>query len=293
MHVMNGSIRLHVADDGDPSLPPILLPHGITSSGATWEWLVPTLAERFHVLRLDFRGHGDSDRAPDAYTPAGYVSDAVAALQHATGRPCPVIGHSLGGATAAALTQRHADLVTAAILEDPPLGLGGGGSSDAHPLEGNALLDAFRLMRQSIPQLQESKIPLDVLIGVLDAAPDTTGSSTFGEKLEVDGVAAMAQALMHVDASVLDPVLSGRIDPFLDAQVPLGVPTLILTADPSNPDAVADPRLARRFAELSENVEVRTVERAGHLIHDEKASRPIFERAVLEFLDRSSAPRAT
>ena len=286
MHVTNGPIRLHVAEDGDPSSPPILLLHGITSSGATWDWLAPTLAERFHVLRLDFRGHGDSDRAPGEYTSAGYVSDAVTALRQAAARPCPVIGHSLGGATAAALTQRHADLITAAILEDPPLGLGSSQALDTHPLEGNALLDGFRLMRQSIPQLQESKIPLDVLVGVLTAAPDTTGESTFGEKLEADGVAAMAEALMHVDASVLDPVLSGRIDPFLDAHAPLGVPTLIVTADPAKPDAVADPRLARRFAERSRNVEVRTVEGAGHLIHDEKVSRPIFERAVLEFLDR-------
>ena len=39
---------------------------------------MPQLAERFRVLRLDFRGHGDSDRAPGEYSPAGYVSDAVA-----------------------------------------------------------------------------------------------------------------------------------------------------------------------------------------------------------------------
>ncbi len=81
MHFTNDTLRLHVADDGDPSLPPILLLHGITSFGGTWDWLTPTLAERFRVIRLDFRGHGDSDRAPDAYTSSGYVSDAVAALQ--------------------------------------------------------------------------------------------------------------------------------------------------------------------------------------------------------------------
>ena len=100
----------------------------------------------------------------------------------------------------------------------------------------------------------------------------------------------MARSLMRVDATVLDPVLSGRIEAFLDTDAPLRVPTLIVTADPTKPDAVADPVLARRFAELSEDVEVRTIEGAGHLIHDEKASRPIFERAVLDFLDRVSHP---
>jgi pimeloyl-ACP methyl ester carboxylesterase len=288
MHITNGTLQLHVAEDGDPALPPILLLHGITAFGGTWDWLTPTLAERFHVLRLDFRGHGESDRAPDAYTSSGYVSDAVAVLQQLAGRPCPVIGHSLGGATAAALTQRHADLVTAAILEDPPLAFPRPGSADGNPLEGNSLLDGFRLMRQSIPPLQESKVPLDVLIGILSAAPDTTGSSTFGEKLEADGIAAMARSLMLVDATVLDPVVDFSMEPFLDAEAPLGVPTLIVTADPSSPDAVADPVLARRFAEMSKDVEVRTVDGAGHLIHDEKASRPIFKSAVIDFLDRWS-----
>lgn len=287
MRITNGTVELHVSEDGESSAPPILLLHGITSFGGTWDWLAPTLAERFRVLRVDFRGHGESDRAPGEYTSSGYLSDAVAALQQAAGRPCPVIGHSLGGATAAALTQRHSDLVTVAILEDPPLAFERGESS-GHPLEGNSLLEGFQMMRQTIPQLQESNIPLDALIGLLSAAPDTTGSSTFGEKLEPDGVAAMARSLLHVDASVLDPVLDASIEPFLDARAPMAVPTLIVTADPANPDAIADPKLAQRYAELSDNVEVLTVAGAGHLIHDEKESRPIFKRAVLEFLDRWS-----
>ena len=81
MQIRNGNLTLHIAEDGDSSAPPILLLHGITSSVDTWEWLVPTLAERFRVLRLDFRGHGRSDRAPEAYTTSGYVSDAVVALE--------------------------------------------------------------------------------------------------------------------------------------------------------------------------------------------------------------------
>ena len=285
MQIRNGDIDLHVATDGDPSLPPILLLHGITSFGGTWDWIVPALVERFRVLRLDFRGHGQSDRAPGAYGSAAYVSDAVAALQQAAGQPCVVMGHSLGGATTAALAQRHADLLVAAVMEDPPLGLPDG-SAGAASLEGNTLLDGFRLMRQSIPMLQESKIPLDALIDMLAAAPDTTGSGTFGTKLHADGVASMAGSLLHADATVLDGVLSGTIEPFLDPTVPFAVPSLVICADPANPDAVADPNLARHFADLSPDVEVRVIEGAGHLIHDELASRDAFREAVMSFLDR-------
>ena len=159
--IRNGSIELHVAEDGDPSAPPILLLHGITSFGGTWDWIVPTLAKQFRVLRLDFRGHGASDRAPGEYTTDGYVSDAVAAIEQVAGAPCIVMGHSLGGATAAMLAQRHADLVVAAVMEDPPLGVAG--NSPEGVLEGNSLLDSFRLMRESVPQMQAAGIALAAL----------------------------------------------------------------------------------------------------------------------------------
>lgn len=291
MQIRSGNLTLHVAEDGDPSGPPILLLHGITGSVATWDWFVPTLAERFRVLRLDFRGHGTSDRAPGEYSSTGYISDAVAALEQAAGRPCPVIGHSLGGVTAAAITQRRPDLLTAAVLEDPPLGLG---DNATRALDGNSLLDGFRLMRESIPQLQQSGIDVVTLTGVLAAAPETTGESTFGAKLYSDGVETMAMSLLEVDATVLDPVVDPQpgatFEPFLDDGAPFAVPTLIVVADPSKPDAAASPAIAERFASISPAVEVVTAAGAGHLIHSEFTSRDWFRDTTLAFLERV-APR--
>lgn len=282
MDVRIGARTLFVADDGNPVGPPVLLLHGITSSGRTWDWLVPVLAARHRLLRLDFRGHGRSDRTPGEYAPAGYVADAVAVLEQ-VGRPCVVIGHSLGGGTAAALTQQRPDLLAGAVLEDPPLG-----TTDGRPiaLEGNALLDGFRLMRASIPRLQETGMPLDVLVRTLAAAPDTTGAGTFGDVLHSDALEAMASALLEVDATVLDPVLAGTSGSFLDPARGFGVPSLILAADPSKPDAVADPTVAQYYAERSPALEVRVIDGAGHLLHDERKSRGTFVAAVAEFLGR-------
>ncbi|MGA9279163.1 alpha/beta fold hydrolase [Ilumatobacter sp.] len=282
MKIRNGSIELNVTQDGSPSAAPILLLHGITSYAGSWNWIVPDLAERFRVLRLDFRGHGDSDRAADQYSSSGYVSDAVAALEQVAGQAAIVMGHSLGGATAAALAQRHPELVRAAIMEDPPLGLGGGKS---RALEGNSLLDAFRLMRESIPQLQASGITADTLAGILAAAPSASGG-TFGENLHADGIAQMAESMLRVDASVLDPVLAGNVEAFLDPTVPFAVPSLVVCADPAKPDAAAPLDLARAYAGISPATEVLVVEGAGHLIHDELASRGTFRAAVVDFLDR-------
>ena len=283
MQITNDGLTLHLAEDGDPAAPPLLMLHGITSFAGTWDWIVPELAQRFRLLRLDFRGHGASDRAPGGYSSDGYVSDAIAVCEQVIGEPCVVIGHSLGGVTAAIVMQRRPDLVRAAILEDPPLGFPAGSAGDVR--EGHGLLDAFRLMRQSIPGLQAAGMSAEAVAGFLTAVPTATGA-TMGDSIEADGVLSMAGSLLAVDAAVLDPVLDGTIDLLLDADRGFDAPTLIVTADPAKPDAVADPAIARHFASISPATEVLTVAGAGHLIHDEVASRPAFRAAVLEFLDR-------
>ena len=120
MRVQNGDVSLNVMIDGDDDAPPLLLMHGILGCAETWNWMVPRVADRFRVLRLDFRGHGDSDRAPGEYQMASYVSDAVAVCEQVAGAPVAVVGHSLGGATAAGLAQTRPDLVRGAVLEDAP-----------------------------------------------------------------------------------------------------------------------------------------------------------------------------
>ena len=45
--------------------------------------------------------------------------------------------------------------------------------------------------------------------------------------------------MLSVDATVLDPVITGNVGALLDPVVPFGVPTLLIAADPASPDAVA------------------------------------------------------
>lgn len=280
--ILNGSIELNVTENGLPSAPPILLLHGITSHSGTWDWLVPDLAEHFRVLSLDFRGHGKSDRAAEQYLSSGYISDAVTVLEQVAGQPAIVMGHSLGGATTAALAQRHPELLKAAIMEDPALGLGGSGKP---ALEGNSLLTSFKLMRESVPRLQASGITVNRLVDILAATPSASGE-TFGDILHASGIEQMAESMLKVDASVLDPVLTSNIEAFLNPAVPLAVPSLIVCADPAKPDALASPELANAFADISPATEVFVVEGAGHLIHDELVSRDTFRKTALDFLHR-------
>jgi pimeloyl-ACP methyl ester carboxylesterase len=275
--IRSGELELHVEQDGDPNAARVLLLHGIASSGKTWDWLVPTLTSTHSVLRLDFRGHGQSGRAPGAYQMADYLSDAVAACEQLANGPCVIVGHSLGGATAAALAQQRRDLVSGIVLEDPPLFVGEG-------LAEGALMDAFQLMRDSVPMLQEQNVSIDVLVPLVAAIPSATGAP-LSEVIHPDAIEATAAALLLLDATVLDPVLEGRVIGAFDPEQPIPVRTLVLAADPAKPDAVVRPADVERLARVSPDAEVRVISGAGHLIHNELAHRDIVRDAVREFLD--------
>jgi pimeloyl-ACP methyl ester carboxylesterase len=102
--------------------PPLVLVHGITESRRTWDPLVPALAERFDVVAVDLRGHGESAKVPPF--DVGTLAEDVAELTAALGLERPhLIGHSLGGVvvTAMAAAVEPAD-VTAPDRSQPGLG---------------------------------------------------------------------------------------------------------------------------------------------------------------------------
>jgi len=85
---------------GDPALPVLLLIHGITSSSATWDPVIPVLAEHAHVIAPDLLGHGDSDKPRGDYSLGAFASGLRDLLQHLGLETATVVGHSLGGGVA-------------------------------------------------------------------------------------------------------------------------------------------------------------------------------------------------
>jgi len=84
--------------DGDR--PTILLLHGGGQNRFSWHKTSQILADQgYHVVALDTRGHGDSDRAPGAdYAIETLTADAVAVID-TIARPVVLIGASMGGLT--------------------------------------------------------------------------------------------------------------------------------------------------------------------------------------------------
>jgi pimeloyl-ACP methyl ester carboxylesterase len=99
-HVMLHGHRVAYRVAGDPGLPVLLLIHGITSSSATWEPIMPALAEHAHVIAPDLLGHGDSDRPRADYSLGAFASGLRDLLEYLGHERVTLVGHSLGGGVA-------------------------------------------------------------------------------------------------------------------------------------------------------------------------------------------------
>jgi pimeloyl-ACP methyl ester carboxylesterase len=72
-----------------------VLLHGGGANAFWWEHIAPSLADRFHVTALDFRGHGLSDY-PDDVVPGAFTQDLEALVDHLGTREIILVGHSMG-----------------------------------------------------------------------------------------------------------------------------------------------------------------------------------------------------
>ena len=115
-----GSPRSRHGGDIGPARPSILFLHGGGQNRHSWKNTCQILAdEGLHVVALDSRGHGDSDRAPNAnYTVDALCADTLLVLEQ-IGRPTILIGASMGGMTAMPVAyQAGPEKVTKLVLVD-------------------------------------------------------------------------------------------------------------------------------------------------------------------------------
>lgn len=111
---------LNLATNGTDSGTTILFLHGVLRDWRTFYPFLDKLTAETRIAALDFRGHGGSDPAPDAYLVRDYVEDALKALEQVSDRRNIIYGHSLGAMVALATAAEAPGMIDALILEDPP-----------------------------------------------------------------------------------------------------------------------------------------------------------------------------
>lgn len=111
-------ITIHYTRTGG-SKPPLILLHGLTANGACWAAVAHALEGDYDVIMPDARGHGKSS-VPDAgYQYEDQANDVVGLIEALRLPPPILIGHSMGGMTAAVVASRNPKLLRGLILADP------------------------------------------------------------------------------------------------------------------------------------------------------------------------------
>ncbi len=93
--VSHDGARIYVEMAGEGI--PILLVHGWTMSGRFWRRQMAGLSDRFMVVTMDLRGHGNSSKILEGHTIRAYSKDVQAVITALNLRKVVLAGWSLGG----------------------------------------------------------------------------------------------------------------------------------------------------------------------------------------------------
>jgi esterase len=266
--LVHGS-RFHYTEWGEPSAPPVLLLHGVTGHARTWDEEARALADRYRVLALDQRGHGDSDPAPEGdYSTDALVGDVAAFVRTLALAPLRLVGLSLGGRVAIAFAARHPEAVERLVVVDigpelAPAGAGRVGMAMAGSPERFASLEAaLAHARAGNPRYQEAALRHRVAHAV---RPLPDGGYTW-----------------KYDRAIREAVRTGRWRDGVDLWPlwkTLACPTLLVRGAESD---ILSADIAGRMLESQPRARLVEVAGAGHTVPGDRPAE--FLAALREFL---------
>ena len=117
--VVRDALKLHHLDWGTEGRHPIVLVHGSRLHAHVWNDFGRRFSDRFHVIAVDQRGHGDSAwGAEQDYQLEELYRDLRAHVEARGLKRYTLIGHSLGGRVSMLYASRHQDELERLVLVD-------------------------------------------------------------------------------------------------------------------------------------------------------------------------------
>lgn len=261
-HFTANNLRLSYAV-GPRNGVPLALLHGVARNWTDFAPLLPALTERFHVHALDFRGHGQSDRASE-YLVVDYARDAaqwIEQLARETRQSIIIFGHSLGAMVAASVAARLPQAVCAVVLGDPPYNTMGANIHETPYYE------QFIGMRALA---QKGGITQELASGLAEIKVSTpNGEKRLGDLRDSSSLRQSAECLVDMDAEVFTPVIEGRWLQGYDKEAiwrEIRCPMLLLQADSAVGGALIEED-AQHMEAIIPDCNREKFLGVGHLIH--------------------------
>jgi pimeloyl-ACP methyl ester carboxylesterase len=280
-HVRLNGVDLHYLDWGNAQLPHVLLLHGDGLQAHTWDLAALLLRDRYHLVALSLRGHGDSGWTPDAELErdrlALLVEDTVAFMEHLGYSDLALVGMSLGGLVGYRVAAQHPERLASLVVLDAAPELDRAGLAALSRLRrASEVLDSFDAFQQDAQRLLPNRPVAQIrysLLHALKQLPD----GRWSWKRDLRSAPALSAAEFEAKTAAL----------WRDVRA-VRVPTLLLRGELST---LLEPRVAARVVSEMSDARLVVVPSAGHHLHGDAPAE--FARLLDEFLggfERRSRP---
>ena len=253
----------------------VLLP-GFAGNSQTWEFVTPTLAQEYRVHWLDPLGHGLSDKPADARYDGEAQADRLREWldEHQLSRVV-LVASSAGAQAAVSLAAMHPERVLGLLLVDPFLVAG---RYIRYSLKLGKLAPALSAAMARRLYAQRWYVRLGQMLGRYDAW--TTTEADVDRQYLPYGSPGFFEAL---------PAMLRGVDPseYEGAIAATRCPVLLVWGEA---DRTAASSQAEALAGQFRDAEIRIVEKAGHLVQEERPEELLaLARPFLERVTRSAA----
>jgi N-formylmaleamate deformylase len=247
-------IKIHYQRTGGRK-PAVVLLHGLIGSGACWTLLARALEAEYDVLMPDARGHGGSSTPLSGYRYENYAADVLEFIRE-LGLSAPILlGHSMGGMTAAVVASKPDVSLRGVVLADPTF---------LSP-------ERQREVHESDVAEQHRRLPGQDGEGVLTEARRRNAHRN-PELVEI-----VVNARLQARMAAFDVLIPPNPD-YRELVGAIRVPTLLIIAD----GGVVSPETAEELKRFNARLCVEQIRDAGHGLHYDQPGR--FAMIVTSFL---------
>jgi pimeloyl-ACP methyl ester carboxylesterase len=264
--IVRDDVELHHLDWGNEGRHPIVLVHGSRLHAHVWNDFSGRFKDRFHVVAVDQRGHGDSGWCRHGrYDLEDFYQDLRAVVEARGLTRFTLIGHSLGGRVSMLYASRHHPELERLVLVDITPG------RPAAP----AGADMSRITETPRPREFDSEGHAIAYLGkLLSRAPAHVieESVRYGMRQTASG-----RYTWKYDPAVLKRAPSPH--DLWESAKSIPTPTLLQYGSHSN---VVSPELAQRLQQTMPRCTVERIDNAGHALFSDQPDA--FAASVERFL---------
>jgi pimeloyl-ACP methyl ester carboxylesterase len=247
-------IKIHYTRTGEDK-PTLILLHGLIANGACWTEVGHLLEKDYDIIMPDARGHGESSVPDYGYTYEDHANDIIGLINSLRLYHTVLLGHSMGGMTAAVVASRSPELLRGLILADPAF---------LSPKVQREVYDSdvSDQHRQFLSKLFE-----EVVADLQSRHPNRS--------LEINHL--MAHARLQTSISAFD-VLTPPNPDYKQLVSSIKVPSLLVYGD----KGVVTPDVAEELQRLNPRLQINQIPEAGHGLHYDQPER--FAGIVRDFM---------